>query len=192
MDKNMMETISAAYTTYTLTAPEERVIVGIDAFAEAFQANLKTLEQMMNQPKPEEQRISVRKAEDTLQKGLQKAEQTLQDENKMASLLEKLQQKMNAIPMVGSVLANLPTMFKLLNSYLKNEYTDIPRKAVLFIVSAVTYLVSPIDLIPDLVPLVGILDDMAVISVCVNATKDELEKYLTWRKANGLDQAANG
>ena len=98
---------------------------------------------------------------------------------------------MKSLPMVGSVLANVPTMFKLLNSYLKGDYTDIPRKQLVIIVSAVSYLVSPIDLVPDFIPVVGLIDDMAIISICIKAVQSELEKYLAWREKNGLSNTVN-
>ena len=123
-------------------------------------------------------------AANTLQKGIKSAEATLDNEEKMGAFLDKLKIKMKSLPMVGNVLSNVPTMFKLLNSYFKGEYECIPRKQLLIIVSALTYLISPIDLIPDLIPVVGLVDDMAVISACIKLTKPELEKYLEWRNSN--------
>ena len=71
--------------------------------------------------------------------------------------------KMKSLPMVGNVLSNVPTMFRLVNSCFKGEYSAIPRKQLLITLSALTYLVSPIDLIPDFIPVAGLIDDMAVV-----------------------------
>jgi len=139
----------------------------------------------------EQQRLTEEKAAETLERGYQEAESTLDDSEKLSALLKKLKQKMKSLPMVGSVLANVPTMFKLLNSYLKGDYTDIPRKQLVILVSAVSYLVSPIDLVPDFIPVVGLMDDMAVVSICIKATQSELEKYLSWREQNGLQNTAD-
>lgn len=188
MERNNMELVSAAYTVYSLLNPADRVVISIDSFAEAFKSNFAALENMTgeNQPNRAGGQLTEQKAEDTLQRGFQEAEKTLDDTEKLSSMLKKLKEKMKSLPMVGSVLANVPTMFKLLNSYLKNEYTDIPRKKLIIIVSALSYLLSPIDLIPDFIPVVGLMDDMAVVSVCIKATKEELEKYLAWREINGM------
>ena len=132
------------------------------------------------------QRLTEEKAEETLERGFHEAESTIDDKEKLSALLKKLKQKMKSLPLFGSVLANVPTMFKLLNSYLKGDYTDIPRKQLVIIVSAISYLISPIDLIPDFIPVVGLLDDMAIVTVCIKATKEELERYLAWRSENGL------
>lgn len=192
MERNSLELVSAAYTMYSLLNPSDRVVISIDSFAEAFKSNLAMLDNNQN-TKPNEvagnaqgQRLTEQKAEETLERGFKEAESTLDDKEKLSALLSKLKQKMKSLPMVGSVLANVPTMFKLLNSYLKGEYTDIPRRQLIIIVSAISYLISPIDLIPDFIPVVGLLDDMAIVTVCIKATQDELGKYLVWRKENGL------
>ena len=158
MERNCMELVSAAYTMYSLLSPSDRVIISIDSFSEAFKSNLAILENNQNDTAANTlgsshgQRLTEEKAEETLMHGLHDAESTLDDTEKLSSLIKKLKQKMKSLPMVGSVLANVPTMFKLLNSYLKGDYTDIPRKQLIIIVSAVSYLVSPIDLVPDFYP----------------------------------------
>ena len=196
MDRNDMELVSAAYTMYSLLTPSDRVVISIDSFSEAFKANLAVLENRQNYVMPanagssQGQQLTEAKANETLERGFREAESTLDDSEKLSLLLKKLKQKMKSLPMVGSVLANVPTMFKLLNSYLKGDYTDIPRKELVIIVSAVSYLVSPIDLVPDFIPVVGLMDDMAIISICIKATQCELEKYLVWREQNGLSNTA--
>ena len=193
MERNTKELISAAYTVYSLLNPADRVVVSIDSFADAFAANISALEvstvatsDVNTKSNAQSSQLSLEKAESTLEKGFSAAEDTIDDKEKLTSMLEKLKQKMKSLPMVGSVLANVPTMFRLLNSYLKEEYTDIPRKQLIIIVSTLSYLISPIDLVPDFIPVIGLMDDMAIISVCVKSTKPELEKYLSWRNLNGL------
>ena len=193
MDRNTMETISAAYTVYSLLCPNDKVVVSIDSFAEIFKANFAFLDTENNNKnrlngnsESVGRRISEEDAEKSLQKGMKAAEETLDNKEKQEEFLERLKTKMKTIPMVGNVLSNVPTMFKLVNSYFKEEYVDIPRKQLLIIVSALTYLIAPIDLIPDFIPFVGFIDDMAVVSACIKLTRPELEKYLTWREATGM------
>ena len=54
-----------------------------------------------------------------------------------------------------------PTYGRLLFALLRDERVPASRKAVLGLV--VAYLASPIDLIPEYLPLVGALDDVAVV-----------------------------
>lgn len=191
MDRSTMETISAAYTVYCLLKPEQKVTIGIDAFADLFQENYAMLNSEegkaplpLRQSDQGNKEFSENDAADALQKGMAKAEETLDNSDKLEQLLKKIKNKMKTLPLVGTSLSNVPTMFRLLSSYYKGEYEDIPRRQLIIIVSALSYLISPIDLVPDLLPVVGLIDDMAVISICVKLTKNELEKYLAWRAEN--------
>lgn len=189
MDRNTMETVSAAYTVYSLLCPNDKVIVSIDSFVEIFKSNFAFLDTEKNgvvrssgNDGPTERRFSEEDAEKTLEKGMKTAEEVLDNKEKQEAFLAKVKNKMKTIPMVGNVLSNVPIMFKLVNSFFKEEYTDIPRKQLLITISALTYLIAPIDLIPDFIPVVGFLDDMAMVSACIKLTKPELDKYLAWRE----------
>ncbi len=189
MDRSTMETVSAAYTVYSLLCPNDKVVVSIDSFVEIFKSNFAFLDTEKNgvirsngDNGPTERRFSEEEVEKTLEKGMKTAEEMLDDKEKQEAFLAKVKNRMKTIPMVGNVLSNVPIMFKLVNSYFKEEYTDIPRKQLLITVSALTYLIAPIDLIPDFIPVVGFLDDMAVVSACIKLTKPELDKYLAWRE----------
>ena len=43
---------------------------------------------------------------------------------------------------------------------------------------------SPIDLIPDVIPVVGLVDDAAVIAICLLMIEQELHDYSEWKAAN--------
>ncbi|RZK42258.1 MAG: DUF1232 domain-containing protein, partial [Hymenobacter sp.] len=45
------------------------------------------------------------------------------------------------------------------------------------------YFLSPIDLIPDFIPVVGLLDDMALVAWFSTSIKHELDKFHTWETA---------
>lgn len=47
--------------------------------------------------------------------------------------------------------------------YLAARHPDTPRYVKLLLASAVVYFVSPIDLMPDLTPVFGYIDDLAVV-----------------------------
>ncbi|NDC00912.1 MAG: DUF1232 domain-containing protein, partial [Verrucomicrobia bacterium] len=47
------------------------------------------------------------------------------------------------------------------------------------------YLVNPLDLIPEALPGIGIIDDAFVFGVFLTLLSRDVKKYLTWRNANG-------
>lgn len=76
-------------------------------------------------------------------------------------------------------------MISLVRSYVKKEYTEIPLGSIVGIISALIYILSPIDLIPDAVPGAGYLDDAAVLLICLKAgAEDDIKEYQQWRDDN--------
>lgn len=60
----------------------------------------------------------------------------------------------------------------------------MPWPSLLLVASAVVYFVTPADLIPDLLPGIGFMDDVAVVSAVVQAVRDELERFRTWERGD--------
>lgn len=71
----------------------------------------------------------------------------------------------------------LPELIKFAEDYLKGVYTDVPVKTIIVIVSSLLYLSSKNDLIADAIPKYGIQDDKYVLDECIEAIKDEFQKY---------------
>ena len=51
----------------------------------------------------------------------------------------------------------------LLRTYFKKEYQDAPVRTLVVIISALLYFLSPIDDLPDFIPLYGYSDDGIVL-----------------------------
>ena len=60
----------------------------------------------------------------------------------------------------------LPNLIKLLARLVKDP--RVPRRSKVVIGAALAYLVSPIDLIPEFIPVVGFADDVLLVSYAVN------------------------
>lgn len=129
--------------------------------------------------------ITNKEALKELEKGYEKAETILQDEDKIEKLLQRIEKKLQAIPQIGEKLAHIPVLVSLVKSYVKKEYTRIPVGTIIAVVSALVYFVSPIDLIPDIIPGAGHIDDAAVIGACLLLADTDIQEYIKWRDAHG-------
>ena len=128
--------------------------------------------------------ITEEEAKKGYEKGCKKAEELLKDPDKLEVKLQKLEKKMKVIPLVGETFALVPAMISLVRSYIKKEYTEIPLGSIVGIISALIYILSPIDLIPDAVPAAGYLDDASVLLICLKAgAEDDIKEYQKWRKS---------
>jgi uncharacterized membrane protein YkvA (DUF1232 family) len=43
------------------------------------------------------------------------------------------------------------------------------------------YFILPADLIPDFIPVVGYLDDLAILTTIMSSLKKEINDYLAWQ-----------
>jgi uncharacterized membrane protein YkvA (DUF1232 family) len=77
---------------------------------------------------------------------------------------------------MGSFLMFLPNMARLLGGLLKDVRVPTAEKALF--VAAIVYFISPIDLIPDIFPFIGQVDDIYVIALTllrlVNRTDERI------------------
>ena len=131
--------------------------------------------------------ILRKKAEEALVKGYKKAEEILNNDAEMERLLQRLEKKLKLIPFVGERLSDIAVMVSLLRNYIRKEYTDIPAGSIIAVISALIYFVSPIDIIPDSIPALGFIDDMAVINVCWKLTENDLKEYIKWRRDRDME-----
>ena len=134
-----------------------------------------------------ETKFDEKKAEAVLVSNFREAEEMLKDEDKMERFLQRLEKKLKKIPVAGNKLANVPIMISLVRSYIKKEYTDIPIGTIIAIISALIYFLSPIDIVPDSIPLLGYFDDAAVVAACWKLVESDVDEYIKWRKDNNKE-----
>ncbi len=60
----------------------------------------------------------------------------------------------------------LPNLVKLLYELLKDP--RVPRRTKLVVGAAAAYVVSPIDLLPEFIPVVGLADDFLLVAFAIN------------------------
>ena len=131
-------------------------------------------------------RLNKKRALEEIQKRFKKAEALLKDDVRMESFLEKIEKKIKWIPFLAQEFKNIPTMVSMVRSYLRGNYTKIPKRTILAIVSALIYFLSPIDVVRDWIPLLGQLDDAIVIASCWNLVNKDVEDYRQWKKESTL------
>ena len=66
----------------------------------------------------------------------------------------------------------------IMNNYISvKPYKKLPVGTIAAIVGTLLYVLSPVDLIPDFIPGIGYLDDAAVLALCLNFTRFDVEEY---------------
>ena len=109
----------------------------------------------------------------------------------MEKFLEKVAlwlEKIRSTPVLGSLVEDLITMTQLVSDCLRGIYEELPRGTVIGILAALFYAFSPIDLILDIIPFAGYLDDAAVISLILElGLARDLMQYRDWKRQKRLE-----
>ena len=111
-------------------------------------------------------------------KAQEMAEKLAREQEKARSMLEEAlrkaeQQKQRIV----DFWENLQILIQMVRAYFNKEYANVPWKTIVFAVAAIIYFLNPFDVIPDMIPSLGFLDDATVIAFVVNSVKEELDKY---------------
>lgn len=113
-----------------------------------------------------------------------KAKAMIRDKEKMQKLADKAQklcEKMANLPVVGRYFKDIPTLCQIIRDYVTGKYKEIPLATVIAVTVALLYLVNPFDLVPDTIPLLGVMDDVAAVGLMLEAARNDLESYRKWR-----------
>jgi uncharacterized membrane protein YkvA (DUF1232 family) len=109
----------------------------------------------------------------------------LSDPMRLRKLVEDAVGKINILPRgpFGESWPYLLAMVRLIRDYQRAEYRDIPAPSLLSIIAALIYFVSPFDVIPDWIPVLGHIDDAFVISLALKSVRTELDTFMAWETA---------
>ncbi|MBK5252462.1 MAG: DUF1232 domain-containing protein [Peptostreptococcaceae bacterium] len=110
------------------------------------------------------------------------AEETLKDKEKtkkiVADALDKARETKGPF---AELLDDIMLMFSMAADYVKGNYRNVPIGTIVVIIAGAIYLLTPIDVIPDFIPVVGYLDDAFVLGIVIKQARSDLEKYRIWK-----------
>lgn len=106
---------------------------------------------------------------------------TESDVGKAADEADSIRGKFEHVGPLGRYLEDVKLLISIVNDYRAGRYRTIPWWAISAIAFTLLYVISPIDLIPDFIPVIGYLDDAAVLSVCMMLVEQELHTYKAWK-----------
>ena len=78
---------------------------------------------------------------------------------------------------LSKFLKDVKLYFRMLSDVFSRRYTRVPKGTVAAIIGTLLYVLSPVDLIPDVIPVVGYLDDAAVLTLCLKFAKHDVDEY---------------
>ena len=125
--------------------------------------------------------------ESSIKEYISKAKKIINDDEKLKKLIEDVLKKLKEISSDKKTSAKLNDSLRLfiriINAYTSKEYTYVPWKTICLIVAGLIYFIYPVDLIPDFIPVSGLIDDIALIAWIYESTQDDIDNFLEWEKS---------
>lgn len=103
-----------------------------------------------------------------------------EDFQKLLSKEEKIKRKSKS-SRLKKFANDICIYFEMLKDFFTGKYKEVPFGTIAAIIGSLLYVLLPIDLIPDFIPFVGLIDDAGIISLCINFTKYDLNKYKEYK-----------
>lgn len=94
---------------------------------------------------------------------------------------DMLESLFNSIPVLGPLLNDFRDTFSMVSDSMAGNY-GLSFATLAALVGALAYIISPIDLIPDIVPILGFTDDAAFFTLVFKCHQKEIEAYRAWKK----------
>lgn len=128
--------------------------------------------------------ITKKQAKKRIKKGTKKI--TEEDIRKVLVSENILEEKINNNSSFKKIIDEIKLFFSIIKDYTNGTYKEIPFWTIGAITFSLLYALSPIDFIPDFIPVIGYVDDALIIATCYKMVKKDLEKYKEWKAKIGL------
>ena len=106
---------------------------------------------------------------------------TQKDIQKVISRSEELQRKFSARGPLARFVEDGKLLIAIVKDYWAGAYRQVPYGVIASSVFTLIYVLNPFDMVPDVLPLIGQLDDVAVLGACLLMVEHDLHTYKDWK-----------
>jgi len=116
---------------------------------------------------------------------------TDQDVEKVLKSSDEIKQRFRRSGPLGRFFEDGQLLVGMVKDYWSRSYRKIPAATIGAAVVSLIYVLNPLDLVPDVLPLIGQVDDAAVVAACLLLIEQDLYSYRQWKQtqAPGKDDA---
>jgi len=108
-----------------------------------------------------------------------------QDIDKVVARSEDIKKKFRAGGPLQRFVEDGQLLLGMVKDYWARRYRKVPLGTIGAAVFTLLYVFNPLDLIPDVLPLVGQIDDAALVAACLMLIEHDLRSYQVWKTERG-------
>jgi uncharacterized membrane protein YkvA (DUF1232 family) len=124
------------------------------------------------------------------QQAKNRAEVYARDPEKAKKLVDQAMNKAKRINKgpLEEVWGYLTGLIRMTRAYFTRQYTGVSWKSIVLVIAGLIYFVSPIDFFPDVIPVIGHIDDAMVVAFVARQIKVDLDDFMAWEISRQVEE----
>jgi uncharacterized membrane protein YkvA (DUF1232 family) len=115
-----------------------------------------------------------------IENGAQKVTDT--ELEKVVNKSEDIKKKFTASGPLKRFIEDGQLLISVVKDYRAGTFRQVPYGTIAAIAFTLIYVFNPLDLVPDVLPIVGQIDDAAVVAACMMLVEHDLYTYKMWKQ----------
>ena len=104
-----------------------------------------------------------------------------QDIVKVVAKSEEIKKKFRPGGPLQRFIVDGQLLIGMIKDYWARRYRQAPVGVIGAAVFTLLYVLNPLDLIPDVLPIIGQIDDAAIVATCLMLVEHDLRTYQAWK-----------
>lgn len=125
--------------------------------------------------------------EEFVKEGAEKV--TPKDIQTVAEQSEEINKQFSARGPLKRFVEDGKVLTALIRDWRAGKYRQALYGTIAAVVFGLIYVFNPLDLVPDVLPIIGALDDATVIGALLMLVERDLRKYRSWKQGQGMIEA---
>ena len=117
---------------------------------------------------------------------LDKAKEIIKNNERVQNLLASVKDKLDDLSKNSDEKKNfvfqVQTVVRMVRAHFSGQYAAFSVQTILLLVFSLVYFVTPVDLIPDFIPALGLTDDISFLMFIIKSLSTDLDHFHAWEE----------
>lgn len=127
------------------------------------------------------------RAKERMEESGEQAVDYAKNPGKLKSLISNAKEKLKQLDdnrhNLKNIIRYVSVFVRMMKDFSSGYYPHLPWKSLLTIIASVLYFINPLDIIPDFIPGIGLIDDITLLGWVYKNIERDVESYLDWEES---------